>query len=335
MKKVLFLLFILILIGAIFIGIPFYDDLYGNKSFDGEDITFTIPEGSSTHAVAKILKENNFIKYEKAFVLRVKRKGVSDKIKYGTFTLNTGLNKDELINALLEPGIDENYIKVTIPEGYSVEQIATKLEELEICSKDDFLNTINNETFDYDFLENVSTSGKYKLQGFLFPKTYSIKKGTSTKEIIDMMLKQFEIEFNDEYYEKAKELNKTIPEIITIASIIEREAKLDSERATISGVIYNRLKISKNLEIDATVQYDITNGLYNKSKIYYEDLQKDSKYNTYKNYGLPVGPICNPGKASIEAALSPEKHSYLYYVVNDEEIGSHKFSETYKEHVAN
>jgi len=244
--------------------------------------------------------------------------GYNGKLKYGTFTLNTGINKNELIEALLIPGKDNNYIKVSIPEGYSVEQIGAKLEELSLCTKEDFLNAVNNETFDYKFLKNIPNNVEYKLQGFLFPKTYSIKKGSSPKEIINIMLEQFDKEFKQEYYTKAKELNKSIYELITIASIIEREAKLDEERSTISGVIYNRLDANKKLEIDATVQYSITNGMYNVNKIYYKDLETNSEYNTYKYAGLPVGPICNPGISSINASLNPESHSYLYYVVEDE-----------------
>lgn len=261
--------------------------------------------------------------------------GYSGKLKYGTFTLNTGLNKTELIEALLIPGEDENYIKVTIPEGYSVQQIAIKLEELSLCSKDEFLNAVNNETFDYNFLKDIPENVDYKLQGFLFPKTYSIKKGSSAKEIIDIMLKQFYTEFKEEYYTKAEELGKSIYEIISIASIIEREAKLDEERSTISGIIYNRLNINMKLEMCATVQYALTDGIFNVSKITTKDTQIDSLYNTYKNKDLPVGPICNPGIKSIEAALNPESHSYYYYHVEDETTGKHKFSKSYEEHIEN
>ena len=337
-RQIKLLIIAMISIIIIVIGLAlsiFLSELYGkNDEKNGTDVKITIPQGSSNKKIAKILKDNKLIISEYAFVLRSKRLGYSDKFKYGTFELNTGMKRDDLIKALTAIGKNENAVKFTIPEGYSLQEIAVKLEQEGLCTKDEFLDALENETYNYDFLNNISDGVDYKLQGFLFPATYEIDKDMSAKQIVEMMLNHFEEEFKEEYYTKAQKLGKSVNEIITIASMIEREAKLDEERATISGVIYNRINANMKLQIDATVQYAITEGLYNVNKIYNKDLQIDSKYNTYKYEGLPVGPICNPGIKSIQAALEPESHNYFYYRVIDQDLGKHKFTQTYEEHIA-
>lgn len=333
-------LLILAIISIIIIAIVsalsvFLSELYGkNNEKSGIDVKITIPQGSSNKKIAKILKENKLIISEYAFVLRSKRLGYSDKFKYGTFKLNTGMKRDDLIKALTAIGKNENAVKFTIPEGYSIQEIAVKLEQEGLCTKDDFLYAVENETYDYEFLNDISDEVDYKLQGFLFPATYEIDKNMSSKEIIEMMLTHFDEQFTEEYYTKAHALGKSVNDIIIIASMIEREAKLDEERATISGVIYNRINANMKLQIDATVQYAITDGIYNVNKIYNKDLQIDSKYNTYKYEGLPIGAICNPGIKSIQAALEPENHNYFYYRVVDQDIGKHKFTQNYEEHIS-
>lgn len=335
-KRVILVIILMIVIALLAVigtyGAIFFDELYGDKQTQGENIEITIPQGSTNKKIAQILQDNKVIKSKQAFLMRVKRLGYSDKLKYGTFEINTGMNKDELIKTLSKKGKYNNVIEITIPEGYSIQQIAGLLEEKNICTKEEFLEASNKE-YEYEFLEDVPENVDYKVQGFLFPSTYEIYKDASAEDVIKVLLDEFDKRFIDKYKEELEETDKSIYEIITMASMIEREAKLDDERKTIAGVLYNRLKIDMKLQIDATAQYAITEGMYNVTRIYNKDLNVNSKYNTYKYKGLPVGPICNPGVKSIEAALMPEKHEYLYYHVVDASTGKHGFFKTYEEHI--
>ncbi|MDU4659228.1 MAG: endolytic transglycosylase MltG, partial [Clostridium butyricum] len=157
--------------------------------------------------------------------------------------------------------------------------------------------------------------------------------GATEKEIANLMFDRFNSVFSDKYVDRAKELGLDINDVITIASLIEKEAANDSERSKIAGVIYNRIEKGIPLQIDASVIYAITKGESKMKKVLYDNLKVQDPYNTYVNKGLPPGPIASPGKPSIEAALYPEEHDYLYYVVNGS--GGHVFSKTYEEHLNN
>lgn len=224
---------------------------------------------------------------------------------------------------------------LTIPEGYSIEQIAAKCEEHGICSADEFLNEVKNGNHQIPFSTgNMNTDGvKYDLQGYLFPATYDIYDDTTAASLIDTMLEKFQSIYTSEYSAKAAELGYTDYQILIMASIVEREAKIDSERPIIAGVIYNRLNIDMMLQMCPTVLYPLTDGMYDKTEVTYDDLEIESPYNTYRNTGLPVGPICNPGQASLEAVLYHDENDYLYYHTSDAGDGSHIFSSTYDEHI--
>ncbi len=166
----------------------------------------------------------------------------------------------------------------------------------------------------------------------MFPDTYYILNGSTKEDIINIMVDRFKTVFSDKYKARAKELGLDVNEVITIASLIEKETANDSEKSIISGVIYNRLKKGMLLQVDAAVIYAKTRGEKSLDKVYYNTLKIKSKYNTYLYKGLPPGPISSPGKASIEAALYPQKNDYLYYLANG---NKHVFSKTYKEHLKN
>lgn len=341
MKKFIKPLVILCVIGAIIavvasygMGIyrDFMKDYNGTEAYQGEDFTIEVPMGANANSIGLLLKEHGVITYEKAFAKRVKDSAYNGKIKYGTYTITKGMTLDDMI-ALMSAGDTRETLKFTIPEGYSVEMIAQKLDSEGICSKEDFLLAVQATDYDYDFLDFTQVEGtKYYLQGFLFPATYEIFVGETAHDIVNRMLTAFSQRYTAEIQQKAKELGKSTYEVVTIASIIEREAKLQEERPTISGVIYNRLEINMKLQMCPTVLYPLTDGMYDVSQVLYDDLEIESPYNTYKYEGLPVGPICSPGAASLEAAVNPEEHSYLFYHTDDEATGSHIFSETYEEH---
>ena len=219
-------------------------------------------------------------------------------------------------------------VRVTIPEGFNIMQIAARLEDLDLVPRDKFLQAVNEKDYDYAFLEDISPNKKNKLEGYLFPDTYFFPEDVTAQEVVIRMLNRFE-EITDRYKQELANMPYSFDEVITVASIIEQEAKLEEERAIISGVMYNRLEDDMKLQMCSTVQYALEKRTANLS---YDDLEVESPYNTYKYSGLPVGAICSPGEASIRAAFQPEEHDYYFFVLNGLEEGSHAFSRTADEH---
>ncbi|PKM50802.1 MAG: endolytic transglycosylase MltG [Firmicutes bacterium HGW-Firmicutes-7] len=297
-------------------------------------VEITIPQGASSETIAKILKENDLIGSVLYFRIIAKMAGNDSKFQFGTFELNTGMDEEEIMSSLIQNGQKMDTVKFTIPEGYTIEQIATKLEAEGIVDSEEFMEAVLNVDFGYKFIKDIPQR-EILLQGYLFPNTYDVYKDATASDVISTMLKEFNRVFKDEYYTRAEELGLTVDEVITIASIIEKEVRLDTERATVSGVIYNRLDIDMRLEMCSTVIYALDKPKdFNKNKLLYTDLETDSPYNTYMYSGLPVGPIANPGEASIKAALYPEEHDYLFFVLVNEETGEHKFNTTLDGHNA-
>lgn len=314
----------------------YQDEYQGTESTQGEDVVVVIPEGAATKQIAQILKDNGLIQFPSAFVKRVKESEYRGVLQPGEFTLNTGMSTWEMIEILgkVEP-TRTVMATLTIPEGFSVEQIAARVDSEGLFTEEEFLNAVQENTYDYDFLDSIpeGISVNYRLQGFLFPATYDIYEDTTAHDLVDMMLKKFDEVYTDSMQSQAEAMNYTAFEVVNRAAIVEREAKIDDERPIIAGVINNRLEQGMMLQMCPTVLYPITEGLYDKSEVTYDDLEVESPYNTYKYTGLPVGPICNPGAVSLNAVLNPAEHNYLYYHVDNEETGSHIFTETYEEHV--
>lgn len=303
------------------------------KSATVTKIDLTITDQTTLDDIAHFLYENQIITDEKYFIYEAKLEGSSNGFIPGDYTISSNMSSTKILEILTTPVNDEDStVKFTIPEGYTIEQIAETLDEEGIVSKKDFLSAITSRDFslEYDFLKELPNhSGyKYALEGYLFPDTYIVRKDTSPEEIIVKMLDRFEDIYSN-YSSYAHSTGYSTHQLLTIASIIEQEAKINEERATISGVIYNRLSDGMRLQMCSTVQYALNKR---KSNLTYTDLEKDSPYNTYINDGLPIGPICNPGEACIKAALFPESNDYYYFVLKDSETGSHAFSSTIGEH---
>ncbi|MCR5105972.1 MAG: endolytic transglycosylase MltG [Eubacterium sp.] len=314
------------------------EELTSTSSHDGEEVIVEIPEGSSVKEVAKILHKNELIRFERAFVKRLKNSQYRGKLRAGTFTLHKGMNTLEMMEIMSEEDPDSKVIaQLVIPEGYTVDLIAAKCEKEGICEKNEFINAVKSITAnDFKYLEDVPSGAdvRYKLEGYLFPATYDITKTTTAKDIVNMMLNAFNAYYTDEMNFQASEKGYTSYQVITLASMIEREARIDSERPKIASVLENRLREDMLLQIDSTVLYPISYGMYDIGDPTVENLSIDSPYNTYAYLGLPVGPICNPGLACINAVLNPDETNYLYYHVIDKEKGEHVFTETYEEHQA-
>ena len=313
----------------------YQEELKGTSSYHGTDVEVTVEKGDAARTVAEKLKDKGLIKYTSAFTKRLSESG--KRLQPGTYTLNTGMNTLQMIETM-SPIVEEAepIDKLTIPEGFTIELIAARVEDQGICSASDFLNAVNSITSErFPYLSEVPAGAnvKYKLQGFLFPATYDIYEDTTAEDLVDMMLNAFEDYYSDDLRMIAESRGMSTYGVIVRASIIEREAKLDDERPIIAGVIQNRLDEGMKLEMCPTVLYALTDGKYDKPQVLYEDLEIDSPYNTYLYEGLPVGPICNPGLASIRAAVSPAEHNFLFYHVGDPETGAHIFTETYEEHI--
>ena len=329
MKTKIKLLLCIISIALILGGVLYIKNL--NKLNLPKDISITIPSGSSTKQIASILYDNNLIKNKTAFVLFIKSQNIGTQLKSGKYTFETGeITFDSITSKLLKGADDGNSIFITIPEGLTVLQIAELFEEKEFCSKDDFLETAKNIELPYEYID---APGDYKrLEGFLFPETYNIPKTYNSEKIILLMLGEFDKIFTEDYKKRAAELEFSVKEIITFASLIEREARVDFERPLISSVIHNRLEIDMPLQIDATIQYILGKQ---KDRILYSDLEIKSPYNTYLNKGLPPTPIAVPGASCIHAALYPTETDYFYYRTKNNGSGEHNFSKTFNEHVNN
>ncbi|NSW92349.1 MAG: endolytic transglycosylase MltG [Firmicutes bacterium] len=355
MKKTIIRWIILLSLVAITFGTGYttYNyivNVYSVKSVAAEiplerQILVEIPRGAGTEAIANILKEKGIIKNTFLFRLFSKLNGYDGTYRSGVHAIDKNENYnslkgyDILMDILSGKPLTNVGVRVTVPEGYNYQQIVNLLYKENLIDKEKFDKIANNEDFDFRFLRNLKRRGN-RLEGYLFPDTYEFdpKSNESEKEIILKMLRRFDEIFLPEYYKRAEELGMTVDEIIILASIIEREARVPEERPIIAGVFYNRLK-SKNsslrkLQSCATIQYILYKKEGKMKEVITVDDEKiDDPYNTYLYEGLPPGPICNPGRDSIEAALYPEEHDYLYFVVKNDGTGTHYFSKTFSEHL--
>lgn len=330
-KKIIIFLLILIIVSIFSLKIYLNNALKPMNPNNPNDITIEIPTGSSTKKIGNILRENNLVKNKLVFEKVVKDKNLDGKLKAGTYVLDTGMNIEQIVNELEAGGKSNDTVAFTIPEGYEIYDIANKLHELKIIDKEVFLDltsNVNNFSDKYIFLKELPED--QSLEGFLFPDTYEIYEDATEEEIIERMLSRFEKFYEAELKAEVKKSDLDLNEITTLASIIEREARVDKERSVISGVYYNRLEKDMLLQADATVQYALGKR---KERLLYKDLEVESPYNTYIHKGLPPAPIASPGEKSLTAAVKPSNVDYLYYVLKKDGSGEHIFSKTYEEHL--
>lgn len=276
----------------------------------------TITEGESLGDVTAELKEKGLVKYGYLFQLFASFTHKAEKITAGSYELSTVMDYSALLNNISSTSAYRETVTVTIPEGYTVEEIFKLMENKGVCSYDDLLKTAQKETFDFDFLKDVKTKEEKRLEGYLFPDTYEFYKGADAKSVINTMLKNFDDRFDSKMEAEMQLLGYSKNDIIIMASIIEKETD-GSDQRNIASVIQNRLKNTwatpkGYLQVDSTIQYLLKER---KEKLTDKDLEIDSPYNTYKNPGLPIGPICNPGLTAIEAALEPNKTNYYYFML--------------------
>lgn len=285
-------------------------------------VRVVVPNGSSFGAAAESLANAGVIDNARMFRLYAKFKGEDRSLKPGTYELQPGTEWSEVLEVLSEGRSVR--ASITIPEGWDIRRIAPLVATQLEVPEDSVMAAMSDSLY----LQRLAIPTE-TVEGYLFPATYQFPLGTSAREAVETMLQEFEKRWAPEWNALADSMEMSRHEVVTLASIVEKEARVGDERPTISAVYHNRLRIGMALQADPTVQY--ARGSHT-SRVLFRDLEIDSPYNTYRNPGLPPGPIASPGSASLEAALAPANVDYLYFVARPD--GRHEFRRTFQEHAA-
>ena len=318
-QKIMYWLFIGGLLMAVLLAIlgRGQDDLKG-------EATVKIESGASTTEIARQLKQDNVIRNEKDFLKQAEESGIDGTLQAGLYRFDRGEPLDSILTKLKNGDrVPESIL--TVPEGYAISDVAAEVSSRAGISKDQYQKAALADGW---VLPLQGGSAANTLEGFLFPSTYDLDPEMTADQLITRQLDTFKKETAQLPWSKAEALGLTQYQVLTVASMVEREARIPEERPLVAAVIYNRLRQGVKLEVDATVQYALG---YWKQELTQQDLQIDSRYNTRLYDGLPPGPICNPGIASMRAALEPASVDYLYYVATGDEAGHHLFTASYDE----
>ncbi len=303
---------------------------------------FEVKKGESIFEIAKRLEEAGLIKNKYLFLCITIFKGKERQLKAGKYILSPSMTLQEILDILSKGKTP--IVKITIPEGWNLKEIAQYLEEKGLCQKEEFFEIVGWQGVDYSKEKNLPQAQDFSnkfpflkdkpknvsLEGYLFPDTYFVKKTATCQEIVKMFLENFSKKLTPDLQEEIKKQKKTVFEIVTMASLLEKEVKTKEDKEIVAGILWKRLKAGIPLQVDATITY-ITGR--RTTKITFEELQIDSPYNTYKYLGLPLGPISNPGMESILAAIYSKQSNYWYYLSTPE--GKTIFSKTLSEHNKN
>lgn len=280
-----------------------------------QQVEIEIPDGYTASDIADLLHKEGFVEYPWLFKFLSKLNGYNEEYKAGKHIISRELNYEGLMLVLTNTPLASPTKDMRIPEGFTVVELLDYLSERSMVDRERFESLCMTKIKKYKFLENVPDR-TYPLEGYLYPDTYKIELEWKEEEIVDRLLKEFDSIFRPEWYGRAEELGMTVDEVVTLASIIEMEAKYLEDYKKISSVFHNRLDSRgfPYLETDASIQYArIMAGLGRIQLVTFKDLQIDSLYNTYTHQGLPPGPICSPRADAIEAALYPEDTDYYFF----------------------
>ncbi|MCL2122339.1 MAG: endolytic transglycosylase MltG [Clostridiales bacterium] len=299
------------------------DDLEPVSPPGDQEIIFTLERGWTLSRTAEALYANNLIRSAESFIRLGKQENQAESLKAGRFLLSSSMSSAEILDELVKGSVLT--ARFTIPEGYTLRQIAKVLDEKGIAKEEAFWACVRDTEFDFEFLEGLPAD-EHRLEGYLFPDTYIIELDEPVETVLARMLSRY------------AEIWASLPtgdtglndrEMLILASIVQNEVKLDEERPTVAGVFMNRLNTNMLLQSCSTVQYYFEEP---KFPLLTADTQIDYPYNTYLYSGLPPGPVGSPGKASLEAAIFPEDTEYLYFVAREDGSGGHYFSRTLSEH---
>ena len=324
-KLIVMILVLAVAAGGVFAGLIVSDCTH--IKLKTESVTVKVASGDGILTMADKLYEQGVIKFPFVFKLASMDSKYAGGVVAGDMEIKNGMSYKDILELLCTQRSDRT---LTIPEGFEQRQIETRLVENGFCTAEEFEEAVKDD-YGYDFLKDLPDR-QYRLEGYLFPDTYKIPEGASAHDIINMMLAEFDSQLTQEMRSRvgtSEVRGLDLDQIVTLASIIERETDGETERAKVASVFYNRIDKKMRLQSCATVQYILGER---KPVLSVSDTKIESPYNTYQNNGLPVGPIANPGIASIKAALWPEDTEYLYFVLTTS--GDHVFSKTYEEHLA-
>jgi UPF0755 protein len=329
MRKVLLTVFPPLLLLVVVSVAYFFYALYGVPSTDkrtsraADTVTVTVSKGRAFSTITRELYDQDLIKYPRIIKAYARLRQYDKKVHTGTYQFTRGDRPIDILRKLVDGDVLK--VLVTIPEGFTARQVAGTMALQAGLDSTAFANV----AMDPDLLARRHIQIP-SIEGYLFPDSYRIPWGSEERAVVDMMLARLDEVYDVSLQRRAASMSLSQHEVLTLASIIEAEARLPEERSTISAVYHNRLRRRMKLEADPTVAYAM--GEY-KGRLLYKDLEIDSPYNTYIHYGLPPGPICSPGEESIVAALYPDSTSKaLYFVARGD--GSHIFSLTLREHLA-
>ena len=301
----------------------FRDAVYFDHALPAQQTDVVIPRGSTFGQVVDLLRDKGVLAHPLVFRLLARLRHVDNDVKAGEYRFPAHQTSDAVLQRIVRG--EQFAVWVTIPEGYTAREIAQTLAGRSLGDA---------ELYERTFLQagGISIDGAktQNLEGYLFPSTYLIPIDDSPAAVAKILVDEFRHELPADAAQRARRLGRSVPDVVTIASLIEREGKADEDRPLIASVIYNRLRLGMPLEVDASIEYTFAE---HHDVITKRDLEIDSPYNTYRHTGLPPTPIANPGKASLDAAFAPAKSDYLYYVAKPD--GHSAFAKTLQEHNAN
>ena len=289
-----------------------------------QKIYLKVRPGADARSIARDLEEKGVIGNRYKFFWFAKWKGEANNFKTGTYAFHGNMDFQEILSELTRGGT--SIVRFTIPEGFGVKEIAERLSKEGLVDQKEFLKRAENFA-PYSYMKK-RRNVRYAAEGFLFPDTYTVEPDITVEEIMRMMAQDLDERLTEELRERAEEQKLSIYELITLASLVEKEAQYDEDRPIIAQVFFKRLEIGMPLQTDASLQYLMDEP---KEDVLIEDTKIDSPYNTYQHEGLPPGPIANPGMASIEAVLYPADTDYLYFVADRE--GHNHYSSSYDRHL--
>lgn len=323
-------LFCVLVLLAAAVGVVGYLLALQAVTLEGQPTTeiVQIESGWGARQIGAFLEQKGLIRHGWAFAAQAYLTGQFRGLQAGYYQLSTDMDTSEMV-ATMARG-ESAMRRVTFPEGLTLNEVAALLDKEQVCDRPSFLGAATPEAVS-EALGTTLPPKAGDAEGFLFPETYFLGVGEDPSRLVAQMLAQFKQQFYDPFWLPATAQKPwgNLYQVVTLASLVEKEARLNSERTLIAGVLLKRLRQNMPLQCDATVQYALGE---HKPRLTYEDLKVDSPYNTYKYKGLPPGPICSPGLPSLRAALYPQVGEYLFYVAKPD--GSHVFSRTYEEHQA-